>query len=475
MAMRWLNNEEGVSEVFGYIIILGIVITCLTFLTIIGASSIQSSKDNSQLSSVQQAFTVADSRMSKARFSTSIFQEEAFKINDGTMYVNGSYDDSHIIVYGIDGNPIYNGTLGTIKFISDSGEVAYQDGGVWAKYPDGGTIMISPPDFDYNGVTLTLPIMRINGNGSYAYSNGNTLVDINSSGKIDIKYPGDNGYNPIPQGKYINITIKSDYYKAWESYINERTRATAVSNPDKKMVNISLYSGKGRQSGSVDDGFTTKYMDTSEVIPIEIFNFTFYRQNPGNDFWIVYDTRYANNTPTDPRLMISITRTKGHLNKEYAQVVFTYVKGGLTEQFRGYLPLNRKDSDEVLMVNMLNHTQTPVPDEDDPSILAYVMTYESLSPSVTWGTNDAVYDTGFVAGYDNSSDVHNGDYKSAFDVTEHYMRLVATAFPSGPTYVKISEHGYIEPSNFVLQYKSSEDIKYLYITEGTLDVTLNAQ
>ena len=65
------------------------------------------------------------------------------------VVVNGTWDDSHIIVYNIGNSEIYNSSLGTIKCITDDGEVAYQDGGVWMRDNTGGSIMISPPDFDY--------------------------------------------------------------------------------------------------------------------------------------------------------------------------------------------------------------------------------------------------------------------------------------------------------------------------------------
>ncbi len=38
--------------------------------------------------------------------------------------------------------------------------------------------MLSPPDFDYNGITLTLPVMRIDGNTSMSATDGtNVLID----------------------------------------------------------------------------------------------------------------------------------------------------------------------------------------------------------------------------------------------------------------------------------------------------------
>jgi hypothetical protein len=435
--------------------------------------AINNSKDDSQMKTVSQAFTVGDSRLSKARFSTSIFQETPFKLNNGVMFVNGSPDDSYIIVYGINGTPIYSSTLGTIKCVTDSGEIGYQDGGIFALYPDGGTILLSPPDFDYNGVTLTLPIMHIDGNESAAYSDSAVLLDAASVGDTIVKYPNSNGgYNPLPQNKTINITIKSDYYKAWESYINERTRATAISNPAKKMVNISLSSGKGRYSGSLVNGFSTKYMDTSYNTPIEIFQFQLYPKNSGNDPYVKYTS-----ASTGSMLTIYIGRTSGQLNKLAAQVEVQYEKGGLTEKFVGYLPYHRKsESDEIFYVDLLDTNNKTITDASAPGVPYGVLIYDedSSGPSVTWGTNPTSPDNGIVVEYRNSSDVNIGENKSSFDVIEHYMRLMAMSDPSGPVY-NANNHNYDPTSSYILQFKSNEDIKYLYITEGTLKVSLNGR
>jgi hypothetical protein len=472
MIMRLLNNEEGASEIFGYVIILGLTLTCLALLTLVATQAVLDSQQDSQMKGVSQAFTVADSRMSKARFSTSIFQETPFKLTDGTMFVNGTHDDSYMLIYGIDGDEIYNGTLGTIKCVTDSGEIAYQDGGVFVLYPDGGSTMLSPPDFDYNGVTLTLPIMRIDGNGSAAYSDSGVLLDAASEGGVVVKYPGDAGYNPIPSSKHINLTIKSDYYKAWESYINERTRATAVSNPAKKMVNISLSSGNGRYSGSIENGFSTKGMDTNYNTPIEIFTCDLTTKNSGNDPYLQFDT-----TPSGKSLAIYVGRSTGGINKIAAKVEIEYYDPDThqRERFSGYLPFQRK-SETQFFVDLLNTNTAPMYDPVDSAVPYGVLYYDthSTSDSVTWGTDPDSFDGGYVEGLINSADVHEGDVKSSFDVIQHYMRLMALEYADGPEY-DANNHNYETTSTYVLQFKAQEDIKYLYITEGTLKVSLNGR
>jgi hypothetical protein len=467
------NDRSGVSEVYGYILVIGITVAGLAIILMTGTFSINDAKDNAQLNAAEQAFTVADSRISKARFSTSIYQSTPFELKDGTIFVNGTEDDSYIEVYGINNELVYRGALGTIKYVSDQGEVAYQDGGVWMKSPDGGSLMLSPPDFDYNGVTLTLPIMKIDGNSSTAIVGGaQAILDVNSSADdLTPIFPSSEGSNPIPEGYIINISIKSDYYDAWAKYINERTRASAEVIPDKKLVNVSLKTGRQKQSNLFTQGFDTIGMDTSFETPIEIFDVNAYLRNSGNDYMVTFGrpAPSKNNSP-DPQLLITVARTTGHDNKVYAEIEYLYTNGTTKERFHTYYDFQRKLEGKTdgggMELDMLDHTVN--------------MTYmdDSIAKSITWGALDKsdVYDEGEVIGFDNSSDISIGTNKTLHDVTQHYMWLMANNLPDiGPTYEELKKDHYDEDSYLVLQYRSSQDIKYLFITEGVVRASISTK
>ena len=77
--------------------------------------------------------------------------------------------------------------------------------------------------------------------------------------------------------------------------------------------------------------------------------------------------------------------------------------------------------------------------------------------------------------------MNRGDIKTLSDVSQHYLRLMAAKHPSGPVYSAYgtergndNQHVHYDPqgSTFLLKYESGEDIKYLYVTQGDLDVTL---
>ncbi|MCD1294739.1 hypothetical protein CUJ83_06970 [Methanocella sp. CWC-04] len=485
-------RDDAVSEIFGYLILMGIVVLGISIILLSGAYVIPDSKETAQFNTVEQAFTVGDSRMSKARFSTSIFQETPFEFGDGTVFVNGTEDDSYIAIYGADQKLIHRCALGTVKYVGDNGEIAYQGGGVWVKYPNGGTIMRSPPDFNYNGVTLTLPITRIDGNTSIAVNGGGAvMLDASSpDGVITPIYPGIKGMNPVPQNYSINITIKSDYYSAWADYINERTSAIAVTDPSKKIVNVSLKTGIPLQNKLAIDGFTTEAMDTDDPTPIEVFILNLTGRNPGNCYTLTYCVPDIDGAEPDPQLYIIVTRLNGKIkdeagvpvneNKNYGVIEFKYIDkaNGIEEVFANCTEYQRQEfREDSLYIDMLNQS--------------YVLNYHSTNPTVTWGTDQANFDTGLVIGYDDSSDIMPGGSKTLHDITQHYLWLMAKQYPDdGPDYdiaeKKISglPGGPTGNNNFkfnpdesrvFIKYRSGQDIKYLYITEGVLKVGLSSK
>ena len=468
MHFKQIRNEFAVSETVGVVLLLVVVTIGISIVLVMGMHTITDAKEDAIYSGTEQAFTVADSRLSKARFSTSIFQEAPFELRDATIVINDSWDNSHIIVYDVNNSrELYNGTMGTIKCIVGDREVAYQDGGVWVLYPGNGSTMISHPDFDYNGVTLTLPIMQIKGHESLASSgNSRVTLDINS-GDPRLVYPkaGFEG-NPIQSGYAINLSIKSDYYTAWADYINQRTRAEAVVDAPNKTINISLKTGVPLQTGLAASGFTTKSMDTTADAPIMQFELNLVLRNSGNDYTITYGVPDSTGVEADPQLLMTVSRTKGGGNKDYAYIEYVYTDGTLTEAFSTTIPFQRK-SDDSMDLDMISHE--------------IIMDYDGSTPTKTWGEDLGVTDyISWKPEYDNSADINAGDTKTLHDVTEHYLWLMAKKDQQnhdkyeGPFYDIQGKQKYDGgQSTFRLAYLSSQDIKYLYITEGVLETKLN--
>lgn len=161
--MKILASRNAESEVVGHVIIMGITILGVSIITLYGVPAIYSLEDMANSKNAEQAFTVLDSKASRVTLGESPLQITNINLGGGTMTVepNGT-NPSYMVVK--DQNNTFNVTIpmGKIKYQLGDRIVAYEGGGVWAQYPGGGTVMLSPPEIHYNGVTLTLPVFTIN-------------------------------------------------------------------------------------------------------------------------------------------------------------------------------------------------------------------------------------------------------------------------------------------------------------------------
>jgi hypothetical protein len=241
-----IESDDAVSEVLGYSLILGIVIISVGLMTVSSFPILSDLKDSVFMETSLESLSMLDGKISMVAYGTTTSQPSRFDLNGGKMTVgNDTGSRVTITVYNSSGelskDIIY---LGKLEYIVGDQKIGFENGGIFRKYPEGNTVMISPPEFHFNGGTLTFPIIKINGNDSIS---GKGVITINaiSNDSISNKNPvtiypkGNNSSNPIFD-KGVNITIKSEYYKSWAQYIEERTEVDPSTNDSTQEVSVSI-------------------------------------------------------------------------------------------------------------------------------------------------------------------------------------------------------------------------------------------
>ncbi|TFH47168.1 MAG: hypothetical protein E4G94_00775 [ANME-2 cluster archaeon] len=246
MKRQMRNAENAQSEVIGYSLLLGVLVTAVGIIIVLAAPIIQESKNDAYLKNVEQGFTVLDSKISMVGLGNSPSQLVQIYTQAGDIVIDDdTYSRISVIFYnGSDRYEVYNSSMGTVEYTLGQDKIAYEGGGTFRKYPgDDNVIMITPPEFHYNGETLTLPIIRINSNQSIGGSGVvNLYFQSNNTPNVLFPNPDENPefINPLLKGKQVYVVIKSDYYKAWAKYIEERTDASVVTNDAAKEVRVNL-------------------------------------------------------------------------------------------------------------------------------------------------------------------------------------------------------------------------------------------
>lgn len=241
--IKLIKSEEAVSEVLGYSLILGIVIISVSLMTISSFPILSHLKDSVYLETSLEALSMVDGRISLVANSPNTSQPSRFELSGGKMIVS-NYSESRITIRVTNNSggqdEIFNKSMGKLEYIIGDQKIGYENGGFFRKYPEGNTAMITPPEFHFNEGTLTFPIIRINGSNSIS---GKGVININALSKKNpvIIYPNisTNSLNPIFDKK-VNITIKSEYYKAWAQYIKERTEAEPETNVLTQEVRVLI-------------------------------------------------------------------------------------------------------------------------------------------------------------------------------------------------------------------------------------------
>ncbi|HEY9204591.1 MAG TPA: hypothetical protein VIO58_01620 [Candidatus Methanoperedens sp.] len=243
-----LKSEKAEVEVIGHIIILGLTITGIAMITLVGVPSIYNMQEMAKVRNIEQAYTVFDSRASKVALGSTPLQVVNIDAGGGSISVvsnpepgDPSSDEGYITF------ALKNGTgtvvnisipMGKIVYRIGDREVAYEGGGVFSKYPEG-SVMLSPPEFNYNGITLTFPVVNISGNSSIS-GKGTASLKFEKIGEAMI-YPNATYQNPISENVTdVVITIKSEYYDAWADYFQSVSLVKVDTIPDEKKVTVTL-------------------------------------------------------------------------------------------------------------------------------------------------------------------------------------------------------------------------------------------
>ncbi|WP_247730598.1 DUF7289 family protein [Halovivax limisalsi] len=162
-------------------------------------------------------------------------------------------------------------SIGAIEYESDDGTViAYQSGGVWRERGNR-TRMLSPPNlnFDIETETLTFPVTTVSGERDL------------SSGQVRVRHEDTRPVREadIVENDTVTITVKSDYYRGWQTYFERQIGETTVQNVDhaNRTVTASLgyedmerafESGVGVPSEDNVDGFKDEFEDDVQVAPM---------------------------------------------------------------------------------------------------------------------------------------------------------------------------------------------------------------
>jgi competence protein ComGC len=493
---KFIQSENAVTAIVGIVAILALTITSISVIFLYGVPTIYKMEDMANAQKVEQAFTVFDSRTSKVALGESPSQTTSFSMMKGNIKVNGNnqaYNDSKIVIVSVDMNSSwysgtsgfeskknkwgswenyiastgmneFNSSMGSIVFTNDERIIGYEGGGVWSKYSNGKSVMISPPEFHYNGETLTLPIMRIEGD---AVSSGasDVAVTVSSDNMPTILYPDPatnlNRTNPLTSDKVI-VYIKSEFYTAWADYANSLAYASATTDDENMTAVIELEVIPAMGKDSLKQNF--KVGAVNQYNPAPIYNFSLDLEARGNAG--LNPSNYQITASSGTRTLTYTLQKKNGPNRLVMDIIYEDIApGGGTETWdgQGYFLINGTQEDEDSIVDLLDKT--------------FMCEYDEPVASFSWNSSSSL-------GTGPDMDFTSGDQTSLYNLTQHYMKLITM---EGTVIFNLNHPGMgghgngggsdpvdYDESTLTLYYDGMPgSITYLHVSRNDLVVNLN--
>ncbi|WP_292469986.1 hypothetical protein [Methanolobus sp.] len=495
------GNKFAVSSVIGIIVMLAITLLSIGIMLLYTMPAIDSMQDMAKAQKIEQAFTVFDSRTSKAALGESPLQTTGLSLMGGNVEVRGeedAYNESRIMIIGLSADSTwynefynnsgywnawadyknktdfagFNASMGKIVYTYNDRIIAYEGGGVWSKYPTGGTIMISPPEFHFNGETLTLPIMQIKGNTSIAGTT-DASISIASSNDPEILFPNTilNSIfvNPLDVDKII-IYIQSEFYDGWADYAETLISTTATLDYENKTAIIELDTEP--EMGTISplpNSFKIPALNHTNTTPFDNFSFYLFTSDDSS-FFVASGMTLTATSGTKTLVYSFYKKDKANIILAAAPSMTSY---GLeyTDSSVGISEIWESSSGSTFPVNGQKTPTKQAESTIDIISDTYLMYYDTSNSEYSWGPVGSTSSTPDITITDSNAN----RTQSLNNITHHYMKLLAQ---DGTIECTLEEKGNqkieFEKSSYTILYDAEGPIlTFLHVTRNELEATID--
>ena len=241
MPVRGGDDRRGQGDAIALVLLLAITVVGASAIVAFGGDAVDGIQSSATTGAAEQSMTQFDSEASLVAHGDSDAQRVRLTgSGDATRAVEPDAGWMNVTIRNTTDDEVKatltNTTLGAVTYRDGGTVVAYQGGGVWRR-TDGGSTMVSPPEFHYRGTTLTLPLVTVSGDPRPGES-----VRVTSTGDSTAVYPNatdTDRTNPLDEGTVV-IVVHSEFYRAWGGFFAERTRGSVSIDDGNETATIEL-------------------------------------------------------------------------------------------------------------------------------------------------------------------------------------------------------------------------------------------
>ncbi|MFW5937457.1 MAG: DUF7289 family protein [Halanaeroarchaeum sp.] len=498
-----MRPDRGQSSVVGVVLLLGITVIGTGAIVGIGAQAYADAERSATISQAEHSLTQFDSNAAVVALGESSSQRvDLGGSGDGEFEAERDSGWLRVVHHNATGSDrdetVYNASMGSVSYKQDDVEIGYQGGGVWERRGNG-SVMRSPPEFNYRGATLTLPVIRV-ANDDQASGRTDAVVTQPDDSRRVFPNDSDDGdrdwddegapygdgsayENPVTSGN-VTVTVHSRFYDAWGEFFRTRTAGEVSVDHDRERATVELVTpdtvGDFDLGNAMDDdGITARGQDTGHSLTD--WNVTFETEGEGNDFNNWYGGFYAESGDHRFEYVIHVP-SKNPSDLELRMFYRDTDTGEQHEWVNDSIPADRgpvrlKDGGggepAKLIVDLTSGDATD----------GLNLTYEDTSPGESnydWSGEPAENATFGHEGDDGENTTFETDEEATtYHLSRHYVALLGDEFTLNAREGSTGGDGkgaHVDPdaSGGTFEYESGGGtyITYLHVTENGIEVEL---
>lgn len=216
-----MRDDRGLSEVLGYIIVFGLVLTSIGFITVSGVSSLEDIREAEQASNAQRAFDVVDDNMAAIYERNSPSRATEIDLTNAQLF----YTSNSSIEINVGGNSFEREFRPVVLRPSDGTRIVYEGGAVIRDQENGG-IMVEEPPLLFSNERVHAPIIMTT-TPAIEGAGGTTVLLRGKSTARKVLFAEQGGVSGN-----ITVTMTSPRYEIWEQYFEEETALSSCSTDD---------------------------------------------------------------------------------------------------------------------------------------------------------------------------------------------------------------------------------------------------
>ncbi len=224
--IKILPSEDAVSEVVDFVTILGILVISIGIIGVAGYPMVKNAQEANYIENTKQSFIVLAENVNKVVQAQAPSQNVEIKLYGGTLSATGSSE----LTVTTNSGTLVDQQMRSVESTVGNTVIAYEGTGVWIKYPNGNTLMVSKPLITNFSNMLVIPAVYVAGTTSVG---GNGMVRLVVDGMPSIG-------NISKSVNSVSIIINnSNYWQGWYTYLNG-TLGFSCPNPSQSSLNCTL-------------------------------------------------------------------------------------------------------------------------------------------------------------------------------------------------------------------------------------------